>query len=251
MTDGKTPMNADDVMRTVAGTWPPVSATVLDDWLIREGGDGGKRVSAASYLGAGCPDDDQIAAAKTAMRKLHQPPLFQILPGQTALDSRLAALSYDIVDPVDLYAAPIEQVAQSAPPSPTAQRIWPSLAIMREIWEAGGIGPGRLSVMDRAPGPKTAIFERVGMKPAGACFVSVHEDVAMIHALEVLPTQRGNGAARHMMGTATAWAQEVGATQLSVVVTGENTPAKALYTSLGMQVVGHYHYRAGASGKEE
>jgi len=246
MKDECTAMNTNDVMRTVAGTWPPVSATMLGDWLIRKGGDGGKRVSSASYLGEGCPDDAGIARAEAAMRKLNQPPLFQILSGQTALDDRLATMGYDIADPVDLYAAPIDRVAAAAPPSPTAQRIWPSLAIMREIWAQGGIGPGRLAVMDRAPGPKTAIFERVGMKPAGACFVGIHDRIAMIHALEVLPAQRGNGAARHMMGTATAWAQENGATHLSVVVTGENTPAKALYTSLEMQLVGHYHYREGA-----
>ena len=65
----------------------------------------------------------------------------------------------------------------------------------------------------------------------------------MLHVLEILPSARRNGLAAIMMRAAADWAQRQGATGFSVLVTRENTPARALYASLGFEPVGHYHYR--------
>ena len=119
----------------------------------------------------------------------------------------------------------------------------PPLAIQREIWSAGGIGPGRWAVMDRVTGPKTSLFARADDRPAGTGFVAIHEGIAMLHALEVLPALRRRGAAAHMLRAAANWAAATGATTISVVVTEANAGARALYASLGLEVVGQYHYR--------
>ena len=42
---------------------------------------------------------------------------------------------------------------------------------------------------------------------------------------------------------AAAWARENGATHIAAVCTQENAAANALYASLGMALVGQYHYR--------
>jgi ribosomal protein S18 acetylase RimI-like enzyme len=39
------------------------------------------------------------------------------------------------------------------------------------------------------------------------------------------------------------WAQDNGATVFSLVVTEANSGARKLYASLGLNVVGQYHYR--------
>jgi len=65
----------------------------------------------------------------------------------------------------------------------------------------------------------------------------------MVHALEILPHQRGMGVGKWMMRRAAFWAQAEGATHMSVICTQENAAANGLYTSLGMTLTGQYHYR--------
>jgi hypothetical protein len=46
-----------------------------------------------------------------------------------------------------------------------------------------------------------------------------------------------------MMQHAAVWAGRQGATHLALAVTRANGGANALYSSLGMEVAGRYHYR--------
>lgn len=217
------------------GTWPPADRHHVEGWAIRDGAGGGKRVSAAT--GAG-----DVTQAEEAMRGLGQRPLFMIRAGEEALDAALEARGYARIDEVVLYAAPVALLTDIPMPRVTCFTIWEPLAIMAEIWAQGGIGPERLAVMQRAK-HKTAILSRWNEKPAGTAFVGIHDGVAMVHAVEVLPHQRKQGVAQWMMRAAAFWAQQEGATHLSVICVTENKPANALYTKLGFTPVGTYHYR--------
>ncbi len=222
-------------------TWPPASATRAGPWTLREGAGGGKRVSAATAEGDWREDD--LPAAETAMRLMGQDALFMLRDGETALDTALAARGYDVIDPVNLWLCPIDRLTDVAVPRVTAFAIWEPLAIMKDIWAAGGIGPARVAVMERAKGPKTGILGRVADKPAGAAFCAIHEGIAMVHAVEIAQAHRRKGLAAWMMRQAAHWAKANGAGWLSVLCTQANAPANGLYASLGMQVVGQYHYR--------
>ena len=114
---------------------------------------------------------------------------------------------------------------------------------MLDIWQAGGIGPERIKVMERVKGPKTGILGRLNDSPAGAAFVAIHEGIAMLHALEVLPHQRRQSMGVYAMRQAAFWARDKGASHIAVVCTQDNAGANALYSSLGMSRVGQYHYR--------
>ena len=222
-------------------TWPPASARRLGPWVIRDGQGGGKRVSAATAVGPVMQDD--LPAAEEAMRALNQPPLFMIREGDEALDALLEAAGYAVIDPVNAYVTPVDILTREAPPRVTAFDIWEPMAIQRDIWAAGGIGPARIAVMERAKGPRTALFGRDDNRPAATGFVAIHDGMAMIHALEVLPRHRRRGLAAHLSRHAARWAQIHGATHLAVLCTRANDAANALYTSLGMTLVGQYHYR--------
>jgi GNAT superfamily N-acetyltransferase len=74
-------------------------------------------------------------------------------------------------------------------------------------------------------------------------FVARSGPVAFLHALEVTPACRRQGAARALVRAAAAWASETGDEWLALAVTEANEPARSLYASLGMQAVGQYHYR--------
>jgi GNAT superfamily N-acetyltransferase len=222
-------------------TWPPVSAASAGPWILREGAGGGKRVSAATAEGAWGEDD--LAAAESAMRMLGQDPLFMIREGEEALDSALDQRGYKVIDPVNLWVCPVEVLTTVAVPRVTAFSIWEPLAIMRDIWEAGGIGPARIAVMERAKGPKTGILGRASDKPAGTAYCAIHDDIAMVHALEITAAHRRKGMGIWMMRQAGHWAKANGAKWMAVICTKANDGANGLYASLGMQVVGQYHYR--------
>ncbi len=232
---------------TIDGTWPAARYVGQGPWILREGQGGGSRVSAASATGPVTEED--IAAAEDAMRAMDQRPLFMIRDGDDALDAQLEARGYAVKDPVVAYACRVSHLTDIPMPRVTVLPVWEPLAIMREIWAGAGIGPARLAVMDRAEGPKTGLLARYNDKPGGTAFVAIHDGVAMLHALEILPHQRKQGLGRWMMRGAAHWAAKQGAHTLAVVCTRENDGANALYSGLGMSVVGQYHYRV-SQGEE-
>lgn len=234
-------MTRGSIVDALEATWPPATTTRLGPWLLRDGKGGGKRVSAATLEGES--NESAIPAAETAMRMAGQTPLFQLRPGEDALDAALASRGYATVDPVVIYAAKLTNLPQTAPPAMTTFPHWPPLGIAADLWAEGGIGPARLNVMHRVQGQKCAILARNNDRAAGVAFVAMAGPIGMLHALEVAPALRRKGSARHILYAAIQWAQAHGATDLCLAVTSANAPARALYASFGMQVVGQYHYR--------
>ena len=222
-------------------TWPPARRIETAGFALREGMGGGKRVSAATAT----PDwsADAIPAAEEGMSALGQRALFQIRGGEHDLDRALAARGYSIVDPVTIWTVDTASFADVTIPRVTVFDLWEPLAIQREIWATAGVGPERRAVMERASGPKTALLGRTQDKPGGTAFCAVHEGIAMLHALEIVPAQRRKGMARWMVTYAAQWAARQGATRLATLAVDENHPASALYASLGFQRSASYHYR--------
>ena len=234
-------MTPDAMSAALEATWPPAATTRLGPWLLRDGKGGGKRVSAATL--AGPFDAGSIVEAEAAMLHAGTRALFQLGPGDAALDAALAARGYQVVDPVIIYSGRLADIGGAAPPLMTTFPHWPPLGIAIDLWAEGGIGPARIDVMHRAEGPKCAILARSADRAAGVAFVAIHRSIAILHALEVSPLMRRKGSARHILQATAQWAQAEGATDLGLAVTTANAPARALYASFGMQAVGQYHYR--------
>ncbi len=230
-----------DLTAAIDATWPALRQIEVPGFTLREGAGGGSRVSAATAR-AGW-DESHIAGAEAGMRDLGQLPRFMVRAGEAALDAQLEARGYIVTDPTLLRMAPVEVLHDRDIPRVTVFTIWEPLAIMREIWAAGGIGPARLAVMDRVRGPKTAIFGRTQDQPAGTAFAAIHEGTVFVHAVEVLPRLRRNGMAVWMMRLAARWGRAQGASRIAILVTRANAGANALYASLGMVEMGGYHYR--------
>ncbi|MCL3881846.1 GNAT family N-acetyltransferase [Marivita sp. GX14005] len=222
-------------------TWPPAERIDAGPWMLRNGAGGGKRVSAATAESAWRADD--LAAAEAAMRLLGQAPLFMIREGEADLDLALEARGYAMIDPVDIWWCPLAKLTDLPIPRVTAFALWEPLAVMRDIWQAGGIDDARIAVMERAAHPKTSIFGRIDDKPAGAAFCAIHAGIALVHAIEIASAHRRKGLAAWMIRRAAFWAAENGANSMAVLCKKANDAAIGLYTSLDMQVVGQYHYR--------
>lgn len=245
-------MNAAALFPAVAGTWPSSRTQEIGPFVVPAPDAGGNRVSAARLVnptetGA---SEEGLAAAEAAMQAQARAPLFQVLDHQNDLSDALDQRGYIVRDATDLLMIPTSDLAVPPPPV-TAFTIWPPLSIQTEIWDAGGVDAARRAVMARAEFPKTSLFGRINDKPAGAAYIGLHGDVAMLHALEIAPAGRRAGLASTMMRAAADWAQKQGAKWFSVLVTQQNTGAQRLYASLGLQAVGTYRYREKTGGSSE
>ncbi len=229
------------VHAAVAATWPAASVRSLGPFLIRDGQGDGSRVSAATVTRP--VTADELPLAEVAMRALGQAPLFMVRDGDAALDALLAAQGYQVKDPVVAYAAPVAVLTAAHPSAVTTFEVWPPLAVQRDIWAEGDIGPARLAIMDRVAGARTTILGRLQDSPAGAAFVACDGPLAMIHAIEVQVPHRRRGLGIQMLRSAAIWAAARGAAHLTLVVTKANVGARAVYESLGMVTVAQYHYR--------
>lgn len=228
-------MTPETIAEVMDATWPPAGTWREGPFTLRDGGGGGKRVSAATCDGRW--DEADLAVLEGMAERL-----VMIRPGDRALDAALAGLGWRVVDPVLVYEAPVAALLADLP-ALAAFPHWPPLAIVRSIWDEGGIGPARLAVMERVASPKSAILARDGDRPAGVAFVARHGTEAMLHALEVRPPNRRRGIGETLLRAAANWAAEEGAERLSLAVTEQNAAARSLYARLGLQVVGQYHYR--------
>jgi GNAT superfamily N-acetyltransferase len=224
-------------------TWPADETLTAGGFVLRRSDGGGKRVTAASHPAGALPDPAGVEAAEARMRAWDQPPLFMIRDPKDPLDRLLSDRGYSVVDPSILYAAPLAPLLEVEVPRLAAFQIWPPLAIMREIWAEGGIGPDRVQVMERAPQPLTGFLGRIEDRAAGAGFVSAKDGIAMLHALEIRSEFRRKGLARYIVGAMAQWAARQGCGHLGLAVTQRNAGARALYQRLGMKECGSYHYR--------
>ncbi|TVQ05044.1 MAG: GNAT family N-acetyltransferase [Roseinatronobacter sp.] len=230
--------DAASLMAALDATWPAQATHTQDGWRLRDGAGGGKRVSAASPL----HDDAPLSTAEAWMQARGQRPLFRLTAGEATLDAVLTGRGYNLLDPTVIYAGPVADLARK-PGHVSLFDIWPPLAIMRDIWAEGGIGPARIAVMERACTPKTGLVARIEDRAAGVAFCALHDKIAMVHAIEVLPHMRRKGVGALIVQGAAWWAQAQGAHMLALAVTDANTGARTLYERLGLQVCARYHYR--------
>lgn len=232
-------MTRSDLLEALERTWPPMRRIAEDGFAVRIGAGGGKRVSSAYFDG---DTPEQISDALDLISRQGVENLFQVTASQYKIDTKLANLRFRVVDPTLLFTRSLID-SNAVPPLVTTFSIWPPLQIIRDIWATGGIDADRVLVMERATSPKTSLLGRIENRAAGAAFVAIYGDIAMLHALEVAPKFRRLGLARHLTHAAMDWARDHGASTFALAVTESNLAARDLYTSLGMTIADRYHYR--------
>jgi GNAT superfamily N-acetyltransferase len=225
-------MKPDALYAAINVTWP--SETVITDgpWVHRKAVGAGNRLNATTLeLTSGDVPDN-----------IPDRPLFMVRGDQSALDTALEKRGYAIKDPVTAYVINVDKIAQVSRPT-RVFTAWPELAVMAEVWAAGGIGPERIASMERVKTAKAGFLCRANDRAAGVAFVAMSGKMAMLHALEVLPQARRNNVATDILKHAAYWANQNGARQLAVLVTTANTAANAVYRNIGFKKALWYHYR--------
>lgn len=232
-------MTQTDLWHALEASWPAASRTAIGPFIWRDGAGGGSRVSAATANIL--PEASVLDTIERKFAAANRNALFQLRDTEVVFDQMLEQRGYDIMDPTLCLAAPVDSFAK---PDPKATYIsWPPIAAQRDIWTLGGIGSARIDVMKRVQIPKTTLLARDQDAPAGTAFIATLGSISVLHALEIAPAYRRRGLARALMNHAADWAKINGASTITVLVTRANSAALALYSSLGMREVGHYHYR--------
>lgn len=233
--------NGSDIFEAIDVTWPAEKFLEIPKWKLRRSAKGGKRVSAATAIGA--PDISDIKLAENKMVQWHQDKLFMIKKNEIILDEALSASGYRVIDPTNIWSISSKNLSIQKTLPVKAFTIFPPLAIQRELWRANHISPSRIEIMDRVKTHKTTIFGRINARPAASAFVAVSNKFAMVHALVVDKKCRRQGMGKFVMQKVGSWAYQMGAESVVALCTEKNCSANILYKSLGMQVIGKYHYR--------
>ena len=229
------------IFETIDLTWPAEEFVELPKWKLRKSKNNGKRASAATAIGKSSIPD--IKFVENILAEWCQDKLFMIKAGENSLDEALEKRGYCIVDPTNIWSISSEALSIQQIPPVTAFSIFPPLAIQKEIWTANGIDASRIKIMDRVKTPKTTIFGRINAKPAASAFVAVANKIAMVHALIVDHKCQRQGMGTFVMQKVGAWAHQQGAESVAVLCTKQNQSANNFYKTLGMRVIGEYHYR--------
>ena len=233
--------NGSDIFEAIDVTWPAEKFLEIPKWKLRRSAKGGKRVSAATAIGA--PDISDIKLAENKMVQWHQDKLFMIKKNEIILDEALSASGYRVIDPTNIWSISSKNLSIQKTLPVKAFTIFPPLAIQIELWRANHISPSRIEIMDRVKTHKTTIFGRINARPAASAFVAVSNKFAMVHALVVDKKCRRQGMGKFVMQKVGSWAYQMGAESVVALCTEKNCSANILYKSLGMQVIGKYHYR--------
>lgn len=227
-------------------TWPAAEYADAGAFRVGRGLGGGGRVSSARATGDWA--DGDIDAAIAQHRAWNQRPLFRVADGDAALIEALERRGFRRDNPTAILRISVAALTDRNIPPVTTFTIWPPLAIQRDIWAAGNIGPARQAVMERVPEPRISILGRIEDRAAGAGFAAIHAGVAMLHAVETLPGLRRKGVAGWMMRSAAIWADANGADRLALAVSRANEGAVALYRNLGFREVAGYGYYTSSPG---
>jgi GNAT superfamily N-acetyltransferase len=233
--------NGSDIFEAIDVTWPAEKFLEIPKWKLRRSAKGGKRVSAATAIGA--PDISDIKLAENKMVQWHQDKLFMIKKNEIILDEALSASGYRVIDPTNIWSISSKNLSIQKTLPVKAFTIFPPLAIQRELWRENHIPPSRIEIMDRVKTHKTTIFGRINARLAASAFVAVSNKFAMMHALVVDKKCRRQGMGKFVMQKVGSWAYQMGAESVVALCTEKNCSANILYKSLGMQVIGKYHYR--------
>lgn len=230
---------------------PPVQRW-LDGWLLRSWPGKARRSRCIHALGPGVLTlQERLARTQAVYRADGVPMVFRITPftHPAGLAAELGARGWVAVDPTLVMAAPLT-AGLGAPEAKPGLRL--RAVAPEEFAEAVGALRGsppehrrsQARRLAQAPTPHQAwLVEHRHDGHVLACGQSAREAERVgLYDIATAPAARQQGLARHLCQWLLAQAAAEGATTAYLQVDAQNTPALALYRSLGFALAYRYHY---------
>lgn len=223
--------------------WQPEESERLGGWLLRASGGFTGRANSVLPLGApGLPLDDAIATARAwyAERGL---PLLVAVPTEARrlLDATLAEDGWTADPLVHVMVRHLETAPMAEPRHRVSFCEFPAddwLALYRD----GAATPHGRALLSRHDRVRFAEI-RDGDELLAIGRGVVDDDWLGISAVHAREDARRGGLGTAVTAALVQWARSNGATRAYLQVSADNTPAVALYASLGFWVHHDYHYR--------
>lgn len=240
--------------------WPALRDVVYDGWLIRLADGYTRRTNSVNLLSDGTlPLDHKIRYCEAVYATKGQPTIFCIpAHADPSLSRALDRRGYG--PPEDESCVLFMDFAE-APPEPAADAVleegYPgeawlnTLARLHGQSEAAQITHRRILESLSVPAVFAAVRSDDGRMGALA-YGAVHDGLVCVNSVVTDPAFRRQGLGRKVVLAVLAWAKEhQGAAGACLAVVADNTPAIALYRSLGFgREVYRYHYRRRIDGSK-
>ncbi|RJT37563.1 GNAT family N-acetyltransferase [Mesorhizobium waimense] len=228
--------------------WPAAVEVVTDGWLLRRSGGRIRRTNSANPLRGRRGAPDAVIDAAEALYAGHgQTPMFRVPDIAAELEAALDGRGYQSEGgTIHLYAG-IDDLAEVRDEAVTIS------TLPGEDWLAARF---RLGAYD---GAERRIFRHMtGLIAGDKAFVScardneiaalaygvIRDSLLVVEAVETDGRFRQQGLGRKTVGSLICWARRSGAAAGCLQVVADNTPARALYASLGFsRELYRYHYR--------
>ncbi|MEI9427320.1 GNAT family N-acetyltransferase [Mesorhizobium sp. Cs1299R1N3] len=228
--------------------WPAATEQVADGWLLRRSGGRVRRPNSVNPLrGKRAGPAEAFSAAEAFYADYGQTPLFRVPSIADEMDAVLDRHGYATEggtihlynDIEDMAQVRDEQVIISSTPSEN----WFDARFRMESYDEAERRIFRemttLIVGDRA----FVSCEQEGMIVAIA-FGVIRDGLLVVESVGTDGRFRQQGLGRSTVGNLIDWAQRAGASAACLQVVADNTPARALYASLGFsRELYRYHYR--------
>jgi len=234
--------------------FPPLRQAVFEDWLLRFSGSIRRTANSATPLRLPSGDIDAlIATAEMLYAGQAQPTIFRIpsfLP--PAIDRTLAARGYTEEGESCVIEGPIDPVIAAAAPfggtaavllSPRPTPEW-FAAMARLQGQAAEYHAMYRQVVGSVVLPAAFAALAVDGEPIALAYGVIHRGRLCYESVVTDAGRRRQGLSRRVLAALAGWAKASGATLATLQVEASNTPARALYHSIGMTAELHrYHYR--------
>jgi ribosomal protein S18 acetylase RimI-like enzyme len=227
-------------------SWPALETADLDGWLWRHASGGSLRANSVSALSfRGADFEAAVREAESLYRAKGAASRFTIceVSEPADIDARLAAKGYargddhaTMVKEIDGSARAPAEVGLSADPTPD----WLAVYL-------AGLSPNRREVapaiLAGLPARRSYFLCRRAAAVVGSGLSIADGTLASVQCMATLGSARRQGCARAVLSAIEAWAASQGCTHLYLQAETANTPAIALYESVGFRVAGRYHVR--------
>lgn len=229
--------------------WPSPRQILVDGYLLRAAGGRSKRQNSVNPMrGSGAPEP-AIAAARALYRSLGQRPIFRIPAIAPQMEPLLVRADHAVVDETCTLYRCLDGVSTEADPSvavaPVPGAAWLALRDAVNRADAAAAQVFRATVASLVL-PRAFSAVTVEGEIGAIAFGVLDRDLLVIESVATPETLRGRGHARRAVGALLRWSRAQGAQAACLQVVAANTPARALYRSLGFaREVYRYHYRVG------
>ena len=222
--------------RAAAEAMPALHTSHLGDWLLRASDGYTGRANSVLPLGdPGMPFSNALAAVTDFYQHHHLPPLFDVpLPIGRPVARALADHGYQPLVTVEIMAIDLPALISATPDTPLFDHTpAPSPEMLAMIGgRRGTLPPAAHHVLTQVP-----VLTFIGYPAGGELLAMARGTVTRswlgIFHVETAPAARRRGLARAAVGNLARWADAHGARRAYLQVQEDNTPAIALYESLG------------------